>query len=168
MAERFEPKILCFCCQWCSYAAADLAGSMRMQYPTNVHILKVPCTGRVDITHMLQAFEVGADGVFLSGCLAGRLPLRGRQLLCYDQGETRQTNPEGHRHRPGQNGDVLQFLGHGAAVRAMLHRFHRAHPAVGTAAQKEGSFRRFPCKPLRRGYKQQTAVLLRYLMGETT
>lgn len=71
MTERFEPKILCFCCQWCSYAAADLAGSMRAQYPTNVHILKVPCTGRVDITHMLQAFEVGADGVFLSGCLLG-------------------------------------------------------------------------------------------------
>jgi F420-non-reducing hydrogenase iron-sulfur subunit len=71
MAEGFEPKILCFCCQWCSYAAADLAGSMRMQYPPHVHILKVPCTGRVDITHMLQAFEVGAHGVFLSGCLLG-------------------------------------------------------------------------------------------------
>ena len=49
MEETFEPIIVCYCCQWCSYAAADLAGSMRLQYPTNVRIIKVPCTGRVDI-----------------------------------------------------------------------------------------------------------------------
>ena len=69
--EQFEPDILCFCCQWCSYAAADLAGSMRIQYPTNVRIIRVPCTGRVDILHILKGFEVGADGVFWSGCLLG-------------------------------------------------------------------------------------------------
>jgi coenzyme F420-reducing hydrogenase delta subunit len=69
MSEDFEPKILAICCQWCSYAAADLAGSMRLQYPPNVRILRVPCTGRVDILHMLKPFEDGADGVFLSGCL---------------------------------------------------------------------------------------------------
>ncbi len=71
MDESFEPKIICFCCQWCSYAAADLAGSMRLQYPTNIRIIKVPCTGRVDILHILRAFECGADGVFVSGCLPG-------------------------------------------------------------------------------------------------
>ncbi|MBM4286734.1 MAG: hydrogenase iron-sulfur subunit [Deltaproteobacteria bacterium] len=71
MAESFEPKIVVFCCQWCSYAAADLAGSMRLQYPPNIRIIKVPCTGRVDILHILKAFEYGADGVFLSGCLLG-------------------------------------------------------------------------------------------------
>ncbi len=76
MTERFEPKILCFCCQWCSYAAADLAGSMRLQYPTNVHILKVPCTGRVDINHILKAFEVGADGVFEAERLTVKCPSR--------------------------------------------------------------------------------------------
>ena len=71
MHEEFEPTILAFCCRWCSYAAADLAGSMRIQYPPNVKIIRVPCTGRVDILHVLRAIEDGADGVFLSGCLPG-------------------------------------------------------------------------------------------------
>lgn len=71
MSEVFEPKILAICCQWCSYAAADLAGAMRLQYPPNVRILMVPCTGRVDILHMLRPLEDGVDGVLLSGCLPG-------------------------------------------------------------------------------------------------
>jgi coenzyme F420-reducing hydrogenase delta subunit len=71
MEERFEPIIVCFCCQWCSYAAADLAGSMRLQYSPNVRIVKVPCTGRVDVIFLLRALEQGADGVFVSGCLLG-------------------------------------------------------------------------------------------------
>jgi coenzyme F420-reducing hydrogenase delta subunit len=70
MAE-FEPIIAAFCCQWCSYAAADLAGSMRLEYPPNVRIIRVPCTGRVDSLHLLHALEKGADGVFISGCLIG-------------------------------------------------------------------------------------------------
>ena len=69
--ERFEPKILAFCCSYCSYAAADLAGSMRLQYPANIEIIKVPCTGKVDINHLLAAFEQGADGVMVAGCLEG-------------------------------------------------------------------------------------------------
>jgi F420-non-reducing hydrogenase iron-sulfur subunit len=71
MQEPFEPIIVCYCCTWCSYAAADLAGSMRLQYPTNVRIVKVPCTGRVDTIFLLRALEKGADGVFVSGCLLG-------------------------------------------------------------------------------------------------
>lgn len=67
----FEPKIISFCCRWCSYAAADLAGSMRLQYPSNVKIVMVPCTGRIGVTNILKAIEAGADGVFLSGCLIG-------------------------------------------------------------------------------------------------
>lgn len=69
--DRFEPKIIAFCCRWCSYAAADLAGSMRLKYPANVKIVKVPCTGRIGMGNVLQAMESGADGVFLSGCLIG-------------------------------------------------------------------------------------------------
>jgi len=69
--ETFEPTIIAFCCQWCSYAAADLAGNMRIQYPANVRIVRVPCTGRVDTAHLLRTFEQGADGVFVSGCLPG-------------------------------------------------------------------------------------------------
>jgi F420-non-reducing hydrogenase iron-sulfur subunit len=71
METSFDPTIISFCCKWCSYAAADLAGSMRLQYPANVRIIMVPCTGRVDVIHILNAFEEGVDGVFLSGCLIG-------------------------------------------------------------------------------------------------
>lgn len=62
-----EPQIISFCCHHCAYAAADLAGSMRLNYPTNVKIVKVPCTGKVEVLHLLRAFEDGADGVFVAG-----------------------------------------------------------------------------------------------------
>lgn len=71
MSKSFEPKIIAFCCKYCAYAAADLAGSMRLSYPGNVKISQVPCTGRVDIIHMLRAIENGADGVYVAGCLEG-------------------------------------------------------------------------------------------------
>ena len=67
--QESEPVVVCFACRWCSYAAADLAGIMRLEYPVNVRVILVPCTGRVDIRHILTAFERGADGVILSGCL---------------------------------------------------------------------------------------------------
>ena len=63
----FEPEIIAFCCHYCAYAAADLAGSMRLSYPANVKLVKLPCTGRVDALHLLKAFEQGADGVFVAG-----------------------------------------------------------------------------------------------------
>jgi F420-non-reducing hydrogenase iron-sulfur subunit len=69
--SAFEPKILAFCCNYCAYAAADLAGTSRMQYPPNVRIIRVPCSGKVDITYLLRAFEAGADGVIVAGCLEG-------------------------------------------------------------------------------------------------
>jgi F420-non-reducing hydrogenase iron-sulfur subunit len=72
MSENgFEPEIVALCCTFCAYAAADLAGSMRLQYPTNVKIVKLPCSGRADIVHILHAFENGADGVFVAGCEEG-------------------------------------------------------------------------------------------------
>jgi F420-non-reducing hydrogenase iron-sulfur subunit len=67
----FTPNIIAYCCKWCSYAAADLAGNMRIQYPPEIKIVRVPCTGRVDILHLIRTFEYGADGVFISGCLRG-------------------------------------------------------------------------------------------------
>jgi len=69
--ESFEPIVLCFACQWCSYGAADLAGVSRIQYPPNVRILRVPCSGRVDVLHVLKAFQNGADGVIITGCHIG-------------------------------------------------------------------------------------------------
>jgi F420-non-reducing hydrogenase iron-sulfur subunit len=63
----FEPQIVAFCCHYCAYAAADLAGSLRVQYPTNVKIVRLPCTGKLDALHVLKAFEQGADGVMVAG-----------------------------------------------------------------------------------------------------
>jgi len=71
MSEVFNPQILAFCCKYCAYAAADLAGSMRISYPANIKIIQVPCTGRVDIIHLLKAVEDGADGVYVAGCIEG-------------------------------------------------------------------------------------------------
>lgn len=65
--SEFEPRIIAFCCQFCAYSAADLAGSMRLEYSPNVRIIRVLCTGRVDVLHILKAFEGGADGVFVAG-----------------------------------------------------------------------------------------------------
>lgn len=69
--EKFEPKILAFCCHYCAYSSADLAGSMRIQYPPNVHILRTPCTGRLETEFFMKALENGADGVLIAGCLEG-------------------------------------------------------------------------------------------------
>lgn len=69
--RTFEPKIIAFCCLNCAYAAADLAGSMRRQYAPNVRIIELPCTGTIDQRVLLQAFEEGADGVLVAGCLEG-------------------------------------------------------------------------------------------------
>jgi F420-non-reducing hydrogenase iron-sulfur subunit len=67
----FEPKILAFACNWCSYAGADLAGISRKQYPPNVRIIRVMCSGRVEPIFVLLAFENGADGVLITGCHIG-------------------------------------------------------------------------------------------------
>ena len=67
----FEPKILAFCCNWCSYAGADLAGVSRYQYPPNVRIIRMMCSGRVDPEFILHAFQKGVDGVMVIGCHIG-------------------------------------------------------------------------------------------------
>ena len=64
-------EILAFCCNYCAYAAADLAGARRMQYPANVRIVHVPCTGKVEVEHLLAALERGIDGILVAGCLEG-------------------------------------------------------------------------------------------------
>jgi len=69
--EKFEPVIVAFCCHYCAYTAADMAGSMRLSYPPNVKIVRVPCTGKVDVIHIMEAFRKGADGVYVAGCLEG-------------------------------------------------------------------------------------------------
>jgi coenzyme F420-reducing hydrogenase delta subunit len=68
---NFEPEIIVFACHYCAYAAADLAGSMRLQYPSNIRMIKLPCTGKLEVIHLLKALEAGADGVYAAGCLEG-------------------------------------------------------------------------------------------------
>jgi len=63
----FEPQIVAFCCTHCAYNAADLAGSLRLQYPSAIKIIQVLCSGRIDVLHILRAFEDGADGVLVAG-----------------------------------------------------------------------------------------------------
>jgi coenzyme F420-reducing hydrogenase delta subunit len=70
-ATTWEPKILAFLCNWCSYAGADLAGTSRFQYPPNVRVIRVPCSGRVNPIFIVEALRQGADGVLVSGCHPG-------------------------------------------------------------------------------------------------
>ena len=69
--DNFEPKIVGFMCNWCSYRAADLAGTARIKYAPNVRIIRVMCSGRIDPTFVMNAFSLGADGVMLAGCHPG-------------------------------------------------------------------------------------------------
>ena len=70
-AKTYEPKIVAFCCNWCSYTGADLAGTSRLQYPSNVRIIRVMCSGMVHSEMIIRAFEKGADGVMICGCHIG-------------------------------------------------------------------------------------------------
>ena len=71
MTKEFEPNILGFLCNWCSYAGADLAGTSRMKYPTNLKSIRVMCSGRVDPAFVLEALRKGIDGVLIAGCHPG-------------------------------------------------------------------------------------------------
>jgi len=79
--ENFEPTVVAFCCHYCAYAAADLAGSTRLQYPPNVRIIRTPCTGRLEIDYFMKAFENGVDGVLVAGCEEGSCHFKEGNLL---------------------------------------------------------------------------------------
>jgi len=86
---EFEPRIVGFLCNWCAYAGADLAGVSRIQYPPNIRVIRVMCSGRVDPVFILEAFKNGADGILVAGChlpadchyLAGNFKAQRRILL---------------------------------------------------------------------------------------
>ncbi len=69
--DKYQPRIVALLCTYCTYTAADMAGSMRLQYPPNVRIVKLLCTGRVDVHYLLEIFKAGADAVMVSGCEIG-------------------------------------------------------------------------------------------------
>ncbi len=66
-SNGFEPQIIAFCCNFCAYAAADLAGASRIQYPPTIRVILLPCTGKLDVLYALKAFESGADGIMVAG-----------------------------------------------------------------------------------------------------
>ena len=68
MADQFEPKMTAFVCNWCTYAGADLTGTSRIKYQSNVRVIRLPCTGRIDFMLLAKAFARGADGIIISGC----------------------------------------------------------------------------------------------------
>ena len=111
--NTWEPKIVAFLCNWCSYAGADLAGTSRIQYPPNVRVIRVPCSGRVDPLFILASLQKGVDGVLVSGChpgechyLTGNYSARRKfallkKLLEYAGLEGDGCSSAGFRHRKG-------------------------------------------------------------------
>ncbi len=71
MSHSWQPRIVAFACRWCTYAGADLAGTRRMDYPASVRLIRVPCSGRVNPSFVVRAFQRGADGVLVAGCHPG-------------------------------------------------------------------------------------------------
>ncbi len=67
MEQEYKPTVVAFCCHYCAYSAADLAGSMRIEYSPAVRVIKLMCTGKLDTIHLMKAFEDGADAVFAAG-----------------------------------------------------------------------------------------------------
>ena len=96
-----EPIIVAFCCHYCAYAAADLAGSGRLQYPPNIRIIRSPCTGRLEVDFFMKAFESGVDGVLVAGCEEGSCHFQEGNLSGQAPGEYRQTALAGSRPRTG-------------------------------------------------------------------
>ncbi len=83
MNDSFEPLIIGFTCNWCSYRAADLAGMSRAKYPPNVRLIRLMCSGRLDPTFVLKAFQGGADGVLITGCHPGECHYLEQNLKAY-------------------------------------------------------------------------------------
>lgn len=101
MSEEFEPRIVGFLCNWCSYAGADLAGTSRIQYPPNIRVIRVMCSGSVDTVYVNRALIEGADAVLIGGChlgdchyLNGNYKARRRMVLLKNILETLGMEPE--------------------------------------------------------------------------
>ena len=100
--DGFRPRIVAFTCQYCAYAAMDLAGTLRQPYPASLRVIRLPCSGKLDVIHLLQAFEEGADGVCLVACTEANChhiegSRRARQRIGYAQGLLREVGLEPER-----------------------------------------------------------------------
>ena len=137
MAEKeFQPKIIGFFCNWCTYAGADLAGVSRLQYPPNIRVIRVMCSGTVSQHHVLRAFQKGADGVLIGGCHIGDCHyLRGNYMtikrMRFLQDLLKFTGFEARPAAPGMDlrGGRAQIRPGGAGV-------HRKNQAMGPSRLK--------------------------------
>jgi len=112
MTDDFEPRITAFVCNWCTYTGADLAGTSRLHMASNVRIIRLPCTGRIDPLFIVKAFERGADGVIVSGChpadchyTSGNYHARRRFAVALRVDPAGRSQPAGH-HRAGRAAGV--------------------------------------------------------------
>jgi coenzyme F420-reducing hydrogenase delta subunit len=133
----FSPRIVAFCCRYCAYAAADLAGGLRLQYPPTIRIVELPCTGKLDAIHVLSAFEEGADGVMVAGCMPGDCHF----IAGNTQASRRVTYVEGLLEQIGLEEERLRFYNMSSA---MGNRFAEA------AAEMDASIRELGPSSLRK------------------
>jgi coenzyme F420-reducing hydrogenase delta subunit len=140
--ENTEPTIVAFCCHYCAYAAADLAGSSRLQYPPNVRIIRTPCTGRLEVDFFMKAFENGADGVLVAGCEEGSCHFKEGNLLAkrrvnYTRKLLSEAGLEAERLRMVNIGaaDAQKFAEH---VREMVETVRKLGPARLKKATNQG------------------------------
>jgi F420-non-reducing hydrogenase iron-sulfur subunit len=87
MSDEFEPRIIGFCCNWCSYGGADLAGVSRLKYPPNIRVIRVMCSGMVHPNLVINALTRGADGVLMAGCHPGDCHYGGGNLKAQERAE---------------------------------------------------------------------------------
>jgi coenzyme F420-reducing hydrogenase delta subunit len=143
--DGFEPVILAFCCQYCSYHAADLAGSLRLSYPPNVRIIRTQCSGRVDTLSVLSAFENGVDGVMVTGCMEGDCHFLEGNL----RARTRVTHMKKLLDEAGVGSDRVEMFNISAAmgkkfadsVAAFTQRIRELGPSPANVAAPDGAAR---------------------------
>ena len=130
---NFKPEITAFTCIYCAYMAADTAGALRLQYPTNIKLMRLPCTGKTDVRYILEAFEQGADGVYVVACSLGNCHhVRGNE-----RARARITRARKLLESIGIEGERLEMYfvscGHGAtfakAAREMTERIQKLGPS---------------------------------------
>ncbi|MBW1999965.1 MAG: hydrogenase iron-sulfur subunit [Deltaproteobacteria bacterium] len=140
--EEFEPIIVAFCCHYCAYTAADMAGSMRRSYPPNVNVIRVPCSGKVDAIHIMKAFQKGADGVYVAGCLEGDCHFKNGNI----RAARRVAYIKGLLDEIGIGGERLEMITMSAG---MGERF------AATASEFTEHIRRLGPSPVKRGAKRE-------------
>lgn len=136
--NSWEPRIIAFLCNWCSYAGADLAGTSRVQYPHNIRIIRLPCSGRINPLYIIKALTEGADGIMVSGChpgdchyLTGNMYARRRFVLLKKLLVATGINPDRIHFTWVSASEGMRF---GAVVEEVVTRVRKLGPNKATGA----------------------------------